>query len=215
MDLAAKEPDPPCDQSGKGAGGLSFHRNSAPDDCNTHTADSKHDLGPFAAYLSRFRRVALPAGTIRCGLQDGTTRYAYDTGSTQDFFAEIFEVGRRDQGLRTLQKVPGEILPPPLVELAHHVVEKQDRVLPHLPPHVVPRRELQRQRRDPLLTLGPEGGQVHPAEYDLEVVPVGPDRGGPTVDVGAVRVSERLGVPFEGRAMPVAYRGLLGTIQGP
>src|ERR671911_1371187 len=141
----------------------SFHRNSAPDDCNTFAAVSKQHFGPFAAYLSRFRRFALTPGTIRCGLQDGTTRYAYDTGSSQDLFVEIFEVGRRDHGLRALQKVPSQILPPPFVEFAHHVVEEQDRVLPHSPPHVVPRCELQRQRRDPLLPLGPEGGQVYPA----------------------------------------------------
>src|SRR5918993_539621 len=190
----------------------SFHRNSAPDDCNTFAAVSKQHFGPFAAYLSRFRRVALTSGTIRCGLQDGTTRYAYDTGSSQDLFVEIFEVGRRDHGLRALQKIPGKILPPPLVELAHHVVEEQDRVLPHSRPHVVPRRELERQRRDPLLPLGPEGGQVHPTERDIEVVPVRADRSGPTFDIGAVRLSEHLGVLFEGRTMPVAYRGLLGAI---
>src|SRR5215211_3420728 len=193
----------------------SSHRYSAPDDCNTFEAVSKRLFSPFAAYLSRFRKAGLPPGTICCGLQDGTTRYAYDTGSSQDLCVEILEVGRRDHGLYALQKVPSQILPPLFVELAHHVVEEQDRVLPHGPPHVVPRRELQRQRRDPLLPLGPEGGQVYPAEQDLEVVPVRPDGGRPTLDVGAVRLSERLGVLFEGRTMPVAYRGLLGAIQGP
>ena len=83
---------------------------------------------------------------------------------------------------------------------------------PTSPPHVVPGRELERQRRQPLLPLRPERGEVHPAEQDLEVVPVRSHGGRAALDVGAVRLSERLGVLFEGRTMPVAYRGLLGAI---
>src|SRR5918995_6942273 len=136
----------------------------------------------------------LPRGTICCGLQYGTTRYTYDTGSPEYFLVEILEVGGGDDGLRALQEILGEVLPAALVELAHHVVEEEDGIIPHLPPQVVPGCELERQRRQPLLPLRPERGEVYPAERDLEIVPVGTNRGGPALDVGAVRLCERLGV---------------------
>src|SRR5215210_3688474 len=163
----------------------------------THKPGFPNDRGAlFVAYISRFRGVALPRGTICCGLQDGTTRYAYDTGSSQDITVEILEVGGGDDGLCALQEVLREVLPAALVELAHDVVEEQDGVLPHRPPHVIPGRELERQRREPLLPLRPERGQVYAAERDLEIVPVRAHRGGPAFDVGAVRLCERLGVVF-------------------
>src|SRR5829696_42374 len=157
----------------------------------------------------------LPRGTICCGLQYGTTRYAYDTSSPEYFSVEILEVGGGDHGLRTLQEILGEVLSAALVELAHHVVEEEDGIIPHLPPHVVPGRKLERKRRQPLLPLRPERGEVYPAERDLEVVPVRTHRGRPALDVGAVRLSERLGVLIQCSAMPVADRGLLGAVQGP
>jgi hypothetical protein len=110
-------------------------------------------------------------------------------------FLEIIEVGRGDHGLGTLEEVLGQVVTTALVELAHHVVEEEYGILPRLPPRVVPRRELERERRQPLLPLGTVGRQVYPIEQNLEVVPVRPDGGRAAFDVGAVRLSERLGVP--------------------
>src|SRR5919199_366996 len=119
----------------------------------------------------------LTPNTTACSLRDGTTRYAYDVSPFEHVFVEVIEVRGGDDGLGALEEVLGQVLAAALVELAHDVVEEQHGVLPRLPPHVVARGELERERREPLLALGAEGGEVHPAEQDLEVVAVRPDRG--------------------------------------
>src|SRR5918997_5654116 len=153
--------------------------------------------------------------TTACSLRDRTTRYAYDVRPLQNFGVEIIEVGGGDDGLGAHQEILCQVLAAALVELAHHVVEEQDRVLPRLRQQVVLGRELERERRQALLTLRTVGGQAHPAEQDLEVVPVRTDRGGASFDVGAVRLSERLSVPVQGSAIGIADRGLLGAVESP
>src|SRR3712207_284768 len=143
-----------------------------------------------------FFRCWLSSNTTFSGLQDRTPRYAYHPRLFENFLFEVFEVRRGDEGLGAPQKVLGEVPPALLVKLAHHVVEEQDWVMPGLPPQILPCRELQGQRRQPLLALRPIGRQARPAEKDRKVVPVRPDRGGATLYIGAVCLSEGLGVPF-------------------
>src|SRR5918998_2241014 len=194
----------------------SYQQRFAPEDCNTTLPFSQRASTPFCAYLSLFggRRGPL-RHTTACSIRDATTRYAHHAGPPQDLGVEVVEVGGGYDGLRALQEIPGEKVPPALVELAHHVVEEQDRVLTRLGPDVVPGRELERERRQPLLPLRPERREVDAAEQDLEVVPVRPDGRGAALDVGAVRLFERLRVAVEGRAIGVADRGPLRAVQGP
>ena len=95
-------------------------------------------------------------------------RYEYDLVLLEDRTLKVFEV-RGDDGLAAPQEVPGGVPLAALVELAHHVVEEQDWVLPRLPSQILPRRELQRQRRQPLLPLRPVGRDAHLAEEHRQV----------------------------------------------
>src|SRR5918997_1517563 len=142
----------------------SYLQRFAPGDCNTTLPFSQRSRIAFCAYLSLFVEGRHPLRhTTACSIGDAATRYAHHAGPPQNLCVEIIEVGGGHNRLGALQKIPGEKVPPALVELAHNVVEEQDRVLPRLGPYVVPGGELESERCQPLLPLRSKRREVYPA----------------------------------------------------
>ena len=102
----------------------------------------------------------------------------------------MIEIGRRDQRLPPALEHRDEAAAPIGVELAHHVVEQQQRQLPAGRAQRLALGEQQRQQAEPLLALRAVAAQRATAEGELDLVAVRPEAGEPAGDVPLASLRE-------------------------